>query len=91
MYVADENRKNEEVKKAAPRKPNAAVRASGRIRRYFREMRSELKKVVWPTPKQVLNNSIIVAVSVVLVSVVTFLFDTGVGQIVKSLINVFQG
>ena len=26
-------------------------------RKYFRELRSELKKVVWPTPQQVLKNT----------------------------------
>ena len=29
-----------------------------RVARWFREMKSELKKVVWPTPKQTINNLI---------------------------------
>jgi preprotein translocase subunit SecE len=36
------------------------IKRGNRITRWFREMRSELKKVVWPTPKQVLNNSLVV-------------------------------
>ena len=29
----------------------------GGIRKYFRELKSEMKKVVWPTRKQVVNNT----------------------------------
>ena len=35
------------------------VRGSNRLARWFREMRSELKKVVWPTPKQIVNNTFV--------------------------------
>ncbi len=57
--------------KKADKKPSAGERIS----RWFREMRSELKKVVWPTPKQLINNTIIVIVAVVLVSVVIGVMD----------------
>ena len=40
-----------------------------------RELRSELKKVVWPTPKQVLKNTAIVVGCVVAVGVFIWLFD----------------
>ena len=46
-----------------------------RIKRYFRDMRGELKKVVWPDKKQVLNNTIIVAVVVVIAAVILSLLD----------------
>ena len=38
-----------------------------RVGKWFREMRSELKKVVWPTRKQLINNTV-VSVVVMLVS-----------------------
>ena len=59
--------------------------------RFWREMSSELKKVVWPTRKQIINNSIIVIVCVVIVGALTFVFDTLVGQAVKGLIALFKG
>ena len=62
----------------------------GRIKLWFREMRSELKKVIWPTPKQVLNNSIIVAVSVVLVGALIAVYDFGAETLVKAIILAFQ-
>ena len=51
------------------------VRTWGSIRRYFRELRSELKKVVWPTPQQVLKNTLIVGACVLVVGVFIWLFD----------------
>ena len=43
--------------------------------RWFREMKSELKKVVWPTPQQVLKNAAIVVGCVICVGVFIWLFD----------------
>ncbi|NLT14616.1 MAG: preprotein translocase subunit SecE [Clostridiales bacterium] len=46
-----------------------------RLTKWFREMKSELKKVVWPTPKQILNNTVIVLVIVVISSAVIWVVD----------------
>ena len=61
---------------AEAKKANWFARTWGGICRYFRELRSELKKVVWPTPKQVLKNTLIVLVCVLVVGVMLWLFDT---------------
>ena len=55
--------------------------------RWFREMRSELKKVVWPTWKQVLNNSWVVIVMVLIVGVIIGVFDFLAGQGISALIS----
>ena len=60
---------------AEGKKQNWLVRAWGAICRYFRELRSELKKVVWPTPKQVLKNALIVCACVLCVGVFIWVFD----------------
>ena len=60
---------------AEAKKKNWFARAWSGICRYFRELRSELKKVVWPTPKQVLKNTLIVAACVLVVGVFIWLFD----------------
>ena len=76
---------------AEAKKQNFFKRAWGGIRRYFRELKSELKKVVWPTPQQVLKNTLIVAVCVVFVGVFIWLFDF-VAQIgIDALIGIFKG
>jgi preprotein translocase subunit SecE len=57
------------------------------IAKWFREMKSELKKVVWPTRKQIVNNTIIVLVIVVISSVVIWCVDQVGTQIVHALIS----
>jgi len=57
------------------KKKNIFARSWGSICRYFRELRSELKKVVWSTPKQVLKNTLIVLACVLIVGVFIWLFD----------------
>jgi preprotein translocase subunit SecE len=60
---------------AEAKKQNWFKRAWGAICRYFRELRSELKKVVWSTPKQVLKSTLIVIACVLVVGVFIWVFD----------------
>lgn len=57
------------------KKPNFFVRTGRKISKWFREMKSELKKVVWPGGKQLVNNTLIVLAAVIAVGAVVFLFD----------------
>ena len=72
---------------AEAKKENWFARTWGSIRRYFRELRSELKKVVWPTPKQVLKNTLVVLACVLVVGVFIWLFDFIARQGVNGLIS----
>lgn len=74
---------------ATNKKPNFFVRTGRRISKWFREMRSELKKVVWPSGKQLLNNTLIVLASVVIVGVVLYAFDSLAGLGVAGLSKIF--
>ena len=65
-------------------------RTWGAIRRYFRELRSELKKVVWPTPKQVLKNTLIVVACVLVVGAFVWLFDLVAQTLITALISAVQ-
>ena len=60
---------------AENKKQNWFARTWGAICRYFRELKSELKKVVWPTPQQVLKNAAIVVGCVICIGVFIWLFD----------------
>ncbi len=75
----------------ANKKPNIFVRAGQRIRRWFREMRSELKKVVWPTKSQMVNNVIIVLVCCLIVGAFIWVFDAIANLFVQGLITLFKG
>ena len=76
---------------AEAKKANWFVRAWGGICRYFRELRSELKKVVWPTPKQVLKNALIVLACVIVVGVFIWVFDFVAQFGINALIGAFKG
>jgi len=57
------------------------------IKRWFREMRSELKKVVWPTRKKLINNTIVAIVMMVVCGIVIGAFDQIALFIVRRLIS----
>lgn len=75
---------------ATNKKPNFFVRTGRRIAKWFREMKSELKKVVWPTGKQLLNNTLVVLVAVILVGVILFAFDWLAGEGISLLGKLFH-
>ena len=75
---------------AEAKKKNWFVRAWGGICRYFRELKSELKKVVWPTPAQVLKNTLIVVACVLVVGVFIWLFDFVAQVGIDALIGAFH-
>ena len=60
-----------------------------RIARWFREMKSELKKVVWPTSKQTINNTAIVIVCVIVVGIFIWVFDALAGAVISALLALF--
>lgn len=57
------------------------------IVKYFKDARSEFKKVVWPTPKQTTNNTIVVIVMCVLAAVFIFGIDVLFGLLNQLLLG----
>ena len=88
--MAEEKKTN-----AAPAKAVTAVKKDDtkpgffkRVAKWFREMKSELKKVVWPTPKQLLNNTVVSVVVMVASAIVLWGFDMLASGLVHALINI---
>ena len=75
----------------ASKKQNIFVRAWARIKRFFREMKSEMKKVVRPTKSQLINNTIIVLVCVVVVGIFIWAFDAIASLVVQGIISLVKG
>ena len=42
---------------------------------FFKDFKAELKKVIWPTPKQVVNNTVAVITIVLITAVIVFALD----------------
>ena len=74
---------------AEVKKENWFKRAWGAVCRYFRELKSELKKVVWPTPKQVLKNALIVAACVLVIGVFIWVFNFAADFVINTLLGLF--
>ena len=75
---------------AEVKKENWFKRTWSKTKRFFRELRSELKKVVWPTPQQVLKNAAIVCGCVLVVGVFIWLFDFVAGFGISKLLEAFR-
>jgi len=61
------------------------VKGRNRLAKWFREMRSELKKVVWPTPKQIVNNTFIALTVMAFAAVVIWALDYASSQIFEAI------
>ena len=71
--------KKEDVKKLSfPKK----------VAKWWREMKSELKKVIWPTPKQTVNNTVVALVMIVASAIVIWGFDRIAELIVKAVVSI---
>lgn len=68
---------------------NFVKRFGKRVVKWFRDMKSELKKVVWPGPKQIANNTGIVLVFMVAAAIVLWGFDSLASGGVELLISLF--
>ena len=69
------------------KKANIFVRVAKKISGYFRELKSEMKKVVWPSWKQVRNNTGIVLIALIavgaFVAILDFIFQFLVNTLLK--------
>ena len=80
MGKEKEARKKKDVKKKQVAKKESIWL---RIRKYFRGVASELKKVSWPTRKELINSTVIVLVFIVVFAATVGLIDLGLGSLLK--------
>lgn len=50
------------------------------IKRYFKETKAEMKKVSWPTRKEVLQHTEVVIISIVIIGLALWLVDLAFGK-----------
>ena len=82
---------NEKAVQAAKKNKNAKPGFTARVSKWFRDMKSELKKVQWPSRKQTVNNTLIVIACVIVVGIFIALFDFVAGEAIGLLIGAFKG
>lgn len=61
--------------KEKEKKPNIFQK----LARFYKDIRSELKKVLWPSRKQVLNNTVTVLITCIILGGVIWILDYALG------------
>ena len=79
-------------KPRAPERRTPAPQAQGtkeRVgpRQYLTEVRGELRKVAWPTRKEVVNSTLVVLIAIVVMTTLIFGFDYVSGKFVLFLFD----
>ena len=87
--MAKEDLKSEKKKEKTPAKSSAKnqKKQPNSVAKYFKDLKSEFKKVVWPTKKQVINNTTVVLVTIILIGIFVGAFDTIGGWALKMFLN----
>ena len=65
MPKKEENKKQETKKQGKEKKQ----------KHFFKDFKAELKRVIWPTPKQLLNNTVAVITVVLITAAIVFVLD----------------
>ena len=65
-----ETNKKQEVKKQDGKKQDSKNK-----RHFMKDFKAELKRVIWPTPKQLLNNTVAVITIVLITAAIVFVLD----------------
>mgnify|MGYP005770110491 CR=1 FL=1 len=65
-----ETNKKQEVKKQDSKKQDSKNK-----RHFMKDFKAELKRVIWPTPKQLLNNTVAVITVVLITAAIVFVLD----------------
>ncbi len=70
-------------RKTKPAQQHAKERTGPR--QFLMEVRGEMRKVAWPTKKEIINSTIIVLIAVVVMTTLIFLFDYASAKLVLFL------
>lgn len=74
--------------KTPEKKPNIFNKIGKGIAKFFRDTKSEIKKIVWPTPKAAFKNTGIVLLAMIIVGVIIFGLDYGLQFLFGLVMNV---
>lgn len=78
------------TKKKKNDKGNIFVRIWKAVKRWFKDLKGEVKKITWPSGKDVLKGTVVTIVCIAIIGVVVFLVDLGLTQGIKGLRTVAE-
>jgi preprotein translocase subunit SecE len=56
-------------------------------KQFFREVKTELKKVTWPSRKETLSGTVVVLVAVFIIAIFLGIVDAGLSNLIKQLLR----
>lgn len=59
----------------------------GRVRRFFREVSSEMKKVSWPSTKELANYTLVVIAFIIVIAATVGVIDFFLGKLLEIIIR----
>lgn len=65
------------------------VKKTNRVVKFFKDLKRELKNIVWSPKKDVAKNTTVVVVVTAISAVVIMLLDTGLTKLLDLLVNLF--
>ena len=68
-------------------KVSKAVKVRKKVVRFFKEIKTELKKVVWPTRNQLINYTITVLFTCLVVGAIIWIVDFGLAKIIGFILT----
>ena len=66
------------------------IKKESKIKKFFKDYKSEFKKIVWPEKKDTLRQSGVVIVAIIVVGAVVFLLDNGFSRALQALAGLFS-
>ncbi|TJX61035.1 preprotein translocase subunit SecE [Soehngenia saccharolytica] len=67
--------------------PTEKTKKTGKLSSYFKGVKAELKKVVWPSRKELINYTSVVLFMSVLVAIIVYILDLIVGGALSLIIS----
>ena len=71
-------------------KPAKKEKKKGRVKEAWKGFKSEIKKIVWPSWKQVLKNTFVVLVVVIAFAIMIGLLDVAFSEGIQALVQLFS-
>ena len=65
------------------------VKKTNKIAKFFRDYKSEFKKIVWPTKEETLRMSAVVLVAIIIAGAAIWLLDTSFSGLIDLLAGLF--
>ena len=81
------SKSGKDVDKKDNKPAKAKAKKKRRVRQFFKDMSSELKKISWPDKKEWLTSTVVVLVFVAFMAVVTGLVDLGLSSLMKLIVG----